>query len=156
MRCRVPNTWIYIGEIGHKKDRYPGEHAPLISRELWQQVQQQLRSRAVRQGEGRKTEATQSPLAGKLFDESGEPLYVQGAAKGQRRYRYYVSRRLGRGESKDAEQAWRISAPEIEQTISAAAREILSDRAAIALALEESGTDPNRLKTVFESARVGI
>jgi hypothetical protein len=28
------------------------------------------------------------PLAGKLFDESGEPLYVQGAAKGQRRYRY--------------------------------------------------------------------
>ena len=51
----------------------------------------------LREGEGRKTEAPRSPLAGKLFDENGEPLYVQGAAKGQRRYRYYVSRKLVRG-----------------------------------------------------------
>ncbi|MDO8434046.1 MAG: recombinase family protein [Candidatus Binatus sp.] len=145
---------IYVGEIRHRTERHPGQHDAIVSRELWERVQQQLRSRAVRQGEGRKTEATLSPLAGKLFDESGEPLYVQGAAKGQRRYRYYVSRRLVRGESQDAEQAWRISAPEIEQTISAAAREILSDRAAIALALEESGTDPNQLKPVLESAQV--
>jgi hypothetical protein len=42
----------------------------------------------VRSGEGRKTEAPHSRLAGKLFDESGELLYVQGAAKSQRRYRY--------------------------------------------------------------------
>ena len=147
---------IYLGEIRHRNERHPGQHDALVSRELWERVRQQLGSRAARRGEGRKTEATRSPLAGKLFDESGEPLYVQGAAKGQRRYRYYVSRRLVRGESKDSEQAWRISAPEIEQTISAAAREILSDRAAIALALEESGTDPNRLKPVLESAQVWI
>jgi len=37
-----------------------------------------------------KLKAPSSPLAGKLFDEGGEPLHVQGAAKGQRRYRYYV------------------------------------------------------------------
>ena len=147
---------IYVGEIRHRNERHPGQHEAIVSRDLWERVQQQLRSRAVRQGEGRKTQAPQSPLAGKLFDESGEPLYVQGAAKGQRRYRYYVSRRLVRGESKDAEQAWRISAPEIEQTISAAAQEILSNRAAIALALEESGADPNRLRPVLESARVWI
>ena len=147
---------IYVGEIRHRNERHPGQHEAIVSRELFERVRQQLRSRAVRQGEGRKTEAPRSPLAGKLFDESGEPLYVQGAAKGQRRYRYYISRRLVRGESRDAEQAWRISAPEIEQTISAAAKEILSDRAAIALALEESGTDPNRLKMVFESARAWI
>jgi len=147
---------IYVGEIRHKNERHPGQHDAIVSRGLWERVQQQLRSRAVRQGEGRKTEAPRSPLAGKLFDESGEPLYVQGAAKAQRRYRYYVSRRLVRGESKDAERAWRISAPEIEQTISAAAREILGDRAAIATALEESGTDPDRLKPVLESAQAWI
>jgi site-specific DNA recombinase len=129
---------IYVGEIRHRNERHIGQHEAIVNRDLWERVQQQLRSRAVRQGEGGKTEAPRSPLAGKLFDESGEPLYVQGAAKGQRRYRYYVSRRLVRGESRDAEQAWRISALEIEQTISAAVREILSDRAAIALALEES------------------
>ena len=147
---------IYVGEIRHRKERHPGQHEAVVSRELWERVQLQLRSRAARRGEGRKTEAPRSPLAGKLFDESGEPLYVQGAAKGQHRYRYYVSRRLVRGESQDAERAWRISAPEIEQTISAAAREILSDRAAIAIALEESGTDPDRLKPVLESAQVWI
>ncbi|HLM79742.1 MAG TPA: recombinase family protein [Terriglobales bacterium] len=147
---------IYVGEIRHRNERHPGQHEAIVSRELWERVRQQLGSRAVRQGEGRKTEATRSPLAGKLFDESGEPLYVQGAAKGQRRYRYYVSRRLVRGESKDPEHAWRISAPEIEQTISAAAQEILGDRAAIAIALEESGTDPDRLKPVLESAQVWI
>ncbi len=147
---------IYVGEIRHRNERHPGQHDAIVSRELWERVQQQLRSRAVRQGEGRKTEAPRSPLAGKLFDESGEPLYVQGAAKGRRRYRYYVSRRLVRGESKDPEHAWRISAPEIEQTISAAAGEILGDRAAIALALEESGTDPNRLKPFLESAQAWI
>ena len=147
---------IYVGEIRHRNERHPGQHEAIVGRELWERVQERLGSRAVRRGEGRKTEAPRSPLAGKLFDESDEPLYVQGAAKGQRRYRYYVSRRLVRGESKDSEQAWRISAPEIEQTISAAAREILSDRAAIALALEESGTDPNRLKPVLESAQMWI
>ena len=89
---------IYVGEIRHRNERHPGQHDAIVSRDLWERVQQQLRSRAVRQGEGRKTEAPRSPLAGKLFDESGEPLYVQGAAKGQRRYRYYVSRRLVRGE----------------------------------------------------------
>jgi len=147
---------IYVGEIRHRNERHPGQHEAVVSRELWERVQQQLSSRAARRGEGRKTEAPRSPLAGKLFDESGEPLYVQGAAKGQRRYRYYVSRRLVRGESKDPEHAWRISAPEIEQTISAAAREILGNRAAIALALEESGTDPNRLKPFLESAQAWI
>ena len=98
----------------------------------------------MRSGEGRKTEALGSPLSGKLFDESGEPLYVQGAAKGQRRYRYYVSRTLVRGTSEGTEQGWRISAPEIEQRVAAAAQALLGDRPAIALTLEESGVDPNR------------
>jgi site-specific DNA recombinase len=126
---------IYLGEIRHKHDRHPGQHEPLVSPELWERVQQQLRNRAARHGEGRKTEAVQSPLAGKLFDESGEPLYVQGAAKGARRYRYYVSKSLVKGESQEAGQEWRLGAPEIERTISAAAQAMLADRAAILLAL---------------------
>src|ERR1700730_10563709 len=98
--------------------------------------QQRLRDQGVRSGEGRKTEALGSPLSGKLFDESGEPLYVQGAAKGQRRYRYYVSRALVRGDSEGTEQGWRISAPEIEQRVAAPAQAVLGDRLAIALALD--------------------
>jgi DNA invertase Pin-like site-specific DNA recombinase len=81
---------IYIGEIRHRKESHPGQHEAIVSRELWERVQQRLRERKVRSGEGRKTAASNSPLAGKLFDENGEPLYVQGAAKGPRRYCYYA------------------------------------------------------------------
>ena len=71
----------------------------------------------------------------------------------QRRYRYYVSRTCN---SEDTEQGWRISAPEIEQRVSAAARAVLGDRPAIALALEASGVDPNRLPSVLKSAHAWI
>ncbi|MHB8380759.1 MAG: recombinase family protein [Candidatus Binataceae bacterium] len=147
---------IYLGEIRHKHDRHAGQHEALISPELWERVQQQLRNRAARHGEGRKTEAVQSPLAGKLFDESSEPLYVQGAAKGERRYRYYVSKSVVKGESQEAEHGWRLAAPEIERTISTAAQAMLADRAAIALALEESGGESNRLVSALKSAAAWI
>jgi len=111
-------------------------------------VQAKLCDHAVRDGEGRKTAAMRSPLAGKLFDANGEPLYVQGAVKGQRRYRYYVSKRLVRGESQEPEQQWRLSAAEIERAVSAGARTMLGDRAAIALVLEESGIDSSHLVPV--------
>jgi len=120
---------------------------------MWEQVQQRLRSRAVRSGDGRKTEAARSPLAGKLFDEQGEPLYVQGAAKGQRRYRYYVSKGLVRGESVSADGGWRLSATAIEQPVSVAAQKMLADESAISLALEESAIDASRLPIVLKSCR---
>jgi DNA invertase Pin-like site-specific DNA recombinase len=150
--CLLSNP-IYVGEIRHKHERHLGQHEAIVDRELWERVQQQLRSRAARRGQGRNTEAVRSPLAGKLFDENGKPLYVQGAAKGKRRYRYYVSRGLVRGEVKDAQHGWRISAPEIERAVAAAAQAILCDRGAIAQALEESGIDMQRLRSVLESAQ---
>jgi len=64
---------------------------------------------------------------GKIFDEKGEPLFVQGAAKGQQRYRYYVSKALVKGDFDNAENGWRLPAAEIERIVSAAAIEMLSD-----------------------------
>jgi hypothetical protein len=123
-----------------------------VSRELWDRVQERLHSQAARKGEGRKTEAPRSPLAGKLFDEEGEGLYVQGTSNDGRRYRYYVSKGLVTGESRDAGKAWRLSAPEIERVVCEAARNLLSDHGAIAQALEESGIDGHGLRPVLESA----
>ena len=78
---------------------------------------------------------------------------MQGAAKGHRRYRYYVSRKLVRSGPEDAEHGWRLSAPEVERSVSAAARQILADRDAIAQAVEESGSDAHRLPAVLKSAQ---
>ena len=147
---------IYVGDIPHKKERYPGQHEALISRELWDQVQLQLCSKTRRQHQSCQTDAPQSPLTGKLFDESGEPLYVQGAAKRKRRYRYYVSKCLVRGDTDTPERGWRISAPEIEQTVTAAAVAMLADESAVTLALEQSGTNSDRLSGALKSSRVGL
>jgi hypothetical protein len=82
-----------------------------------------------------------SPLAGKLFDADGQPLYVQRASKGRRRYRYYVSKCLVNGSAGDNGKGSRVSAPEIERTIAIAARHILSDCAGLLEAIENSGID---------------
>jgi DNA invertase Pin-like site-specific DNA recombinase len=84
---------IYIGEIRHKQERHPGQHQAILSRELWERVQQRLQGNAARV-RGNTNRSIASPLAGKLFDADGQPLYVQGATKARRRYRYYVSKGL--------------------------------------------------------------
>ena len=147
---------VYVGEIRHKSERHAGQHEALISRDLWDRVQAQLSSKARRQFENRETKATSSPLTGKLFDESGEPLYVQGAAKGQRRYRYYVSKALVKRGSDGAEKGWRLSAPEIEQIVSSAAVEMLSDEPAISRATEESDVDLDLLPSILKSSQMWI
>jgi site-specific DNA recombinase len=143
---------IYVGEIRHKRDRHPGQHAATISRELWDRVQERLKNQSARTDEPGKTAALPSPLAGKLYDASGEPLYVQGAAKGQRRYRYYVSKRLVKGEPQDADQGWRISAPEIERIVTGGVSMMLRERRDIAVALEESRLETIPLKSALKSA----
>ena len=128
---------IHIGEIRHKQERYPGQHEAIVPRELWEEVQQRLRTNAAR-GRQSATSAIASPLAGKIFDADGEPLYAQGAVKAGRRYRYYVSRRLVNGSAREDRKGWRLAAPELERAVAIAAQQILSDRAGMLGVLERS------------------
>jgi len=141
---------IYIGEIRHKQERHPGQHEAILARELWERVQQRLNGNAAR-GRGSSNKSIASPLAGKLFDADGQPLYVQGATKARRRYRYYVSKRLVNGSASDNGKGWRLSAPEIERATTIAARHMLSDRAGLLEALEKSGIDSPDVRATLES-----
>ena len=96
---------IYVGEIRHKQERYSGQHEAIRPRELWEKVQERLHQNAAR-GRGSSNRSIASPLAGKLFDSDGQPLYVQGATKGRRRYRYYVSKSLVDGSGRDKGSGW--------------------------------------------------
>ena len=140
---------IYVGEVRHRKERHPGQHPPILERSFWEKAQHRLRDRAAR---GQKTKAPMSPLAGKLFDENGQPLYAQGAAKGNRRYRYFVSRELVRGSAGHAESGWRIPAPEMERVVVAAAKAFLDDRAAVLAALQESEIEIPDVREVLKLA----
>src|ERR1700739_1013359 len=64
---------IYIGEVRHREERHPGQHPPILQRAFWERTQRKLRDRAARAVKSR-TKAVPSPLAGKLFDENGQPL----------------------------------------------------------------------------------
>jgi DNA invertase Pin-like site-specific DNA recombinase len=142
----------YIGEIRHKHDRHPGQHEALMERALWERVHERLHDQAARRGGQRLRHAAPSPLAGKLFDERGEPLYVQGTAKGARHYRYYVSRELVHGSKEHAERGWRLPAAELERAVRAVAEHLLADRAALAEAAEVAGLDASRLPAIFTAA----
>jgi site-specific DNA recombinase len=72
--------------------------------------------------------------------------------KGERRYRYYVSRNLIKGISDSGQGGWRLPAPEIERTVAAAACTILGDEAAIANAALAIGLAEHRLPSLFSLA----
>ena len=49
---RVLNNPLYVGEVTHKGERYPGEHEPIVTRRLWDQahsiLERNCRTRGVR------------------------------------------------------------------------------------------------------------
>ena len=99
---------IYVGEIRHKNLRHPGQHEALLDRDLWERTQQQRLERRV-SNKTKPTMVETSPLTGRLFDEHGEGLTPSHARKGERRYRYYVSRNLITGTVNPARHGWRFA-----------------------------------------------
>ena len=88
---------IYRGEIVHRDQFYPGEHAPIIDEDLWQQVQTILGANRVDRGAGKGSRHL-SLLAGLIYDAHGEPMTPSHAVKKSVRYRYYVSKSLLTGD----------------------------------------------------------
>jgi site-specific DNA recombinase len=86
---------IYIGEIVHRDQSYPGQHRAIVSRKLWDQVTARLleNNQAHRKG---KSHATPSLLSGKLFDSNGVRFTPTHALKNSKRYRYYTSQTVVR------------------------------------------------------------
>jgi site-specific DNA recombinase len=141
---------IYRGEIRHKSVAYPGQHEAIIERATWLRVQEMLSQKAAHP-RGRTVRKSPGLLMGKLFDESGEPLYSCWAKKGQRRYRYLVSKRLVRGNTKPDDRGWRLPAERMERAVVAGIRQIVSDRGALASTLKALGFAAAELKRAIET-----
>jgi site-specific DNA recombinase len=141
---------IYLGEIRHRKVRHPGHHPAIVDRAVWDKVQERLLTQAAHHRIDRG--AVSSPLAGRLFDESGEPLYACGANKRTRRYRYYVSRKVILGSSEKTRTGWRLPALEIERAVASASRQMLGDQPAIAVTLQDAGVPIGDLRSALDAA----
>ena len=86
----------YRGEATHKGKAYPGEHAAIVDKQLWDAVQAVLAQNRVARATGVNTKEP-SLLTGVLFDETGERLTPTWSVKKGTRYRYYVSTSLVTG-----------------------------------------------------------
>jgi site-specific DNA recombinase len=127
---------IYIGEIAHKGQLYPGQHRALIDTDTWTAVRDQLATNA--RDHRRKAHATEpSLLAGVLVDARGERLTPSHAVKKGQRYRYYVSGALITQERTDRAQDWRLPAQEIEDAVIRVLADALTSPAML---LERFGT----------------
>ena len=142
---------IYVGEIRHKGVCHAGQHASIVDRAIWDKVAQLLREHSTSAGV-RNSSTKSCVLMGKLFDESGEGLTPSHAVKGDRRYRYYVSRSLMKGPAARVDGGWRLPAAEIERSIAAAARSILDDQRTVVSAIEEAGLDSSRIGAILKLA----
>jgi DNA invertase Pin-like site-specific DNA recombinase len=120
---KILNLRTYVGEVAHRGNVYPGEHAAIVSRALWDQVRAilQVSPRARAQAN-----RPQSPalLKGLLFGTDGRALSPAHSRKRGRLYRYYVAQRALKGEADDAI-VRRVSAGEIEAVVMTQLRALL-------------------------------
>lgn len=115
---------IYLAQIVHKGMVHEGQHMAIVDLSLFQRVQASLDEKVQGQRSSAAQRAARAPLAGKLFDATGEPMSpTTSRGKSGRSYRYYVSAPLQqgmRGGGKDIVQ--RLPATVIEREVGEAIR----------------------------------
>jgi DNA invertase Pin-like site-specific DNA recombinase len=138
---------IYVGMIRHRGELHPGEHEPLIARELWDEVQRQLSTNAVARRSGRRT-TNSSLLACRIFTSDGRRLTPSHTVKGTRRYRYYAT--TGNSSSNPA---IRLPAPALEALVADAVFARLGDPHAVLDWLRPHTEGISNLEATLEQAK---
>jgi site-specific DNA recombinase len=135
---------IYRGKIVHKENSYPGEHQAIVDRALWGEVQQKLAANRIDRTIG--TGSSQpSPLAGLIYDDTGERMTPSHANKKGTRYRYYVSQGLVKGRRHNAPRGRRVPAGDLEVLVEDRLRRFLTNKTELFGMLEPLVADPNDL-----------
>src|SRR6201994_4477468 len=117
---KILSNPIYLGRLTHKGQVHHGLHDPIVDQETWDRVQLLLAEHAQRTGGN--SQNSGALLAGKLFDDRGNRMSPSHAAKGGRRWRYYVSQAVLQGRKHEAGSVARVPALEIEARVAEAAR----------------------------------
>lgn len=119
---------LYIGEVSHKGTAYPGEHDPIIDRQIWYDVQKLIEANRV---ERKTASRAQQPslLAGLIGDGLGRRMSPSHAVKGSLRYRYYITHQSDVSENDPA--PWRVPSHDLEKIVISRLCAWLNNRSAI-------------------------
>ncbi len=124
---KILSNPVYIGQIVHKDEVFPGNQPALINPEIWHAVQERLATN-LQSYRNRKNAMNPSLLAGLVFDANGCHFTPTHSKKGKRRYCYYVSNKLHQGAAEDLD-GFRIPAQELEGTVLQGLKSFLTDDA---------------------------
>ncbi len=131
---------LYRGEIRHRDRSFPGQHEPIIAKELWEQVQARLAANKEDRRNGKQA-SSPSLLAGLVFDDRGNRLTPSHAVRHGKRYRYYISQALIQHRHASAGSVKRIPAHDLEDLVIRRLELFLRAAPDILSALSESGDD---------------
>ena len=112
---KLLNNRIYIGDAVHKGTPYPGEHKPIITRDLWDKVRATLQG-SPRMRAGSTRAATPALLKGLLFGPTGSAMSPTHTRRGDKLYRYYISQSVVKRGADDCPVS-RVPAAEIETAV---------------------------------------
>ncbi|MBS0472432.1 MAG: recombinase family protein [Proteobacteria bacterium] len=140
---------IYLGEIVHQGQSYPGEHEPILDRDLFESVQN-LRARNLVQHRAKQA-ASNALLLGRFFDDAGNVMSPTHSRKQGLRYRYYSSRALMEGRKSEAGTITRVSAEDIETRVIEALATARGSRAG-----QDTGVEEGRAMIQTMVARVVV
>jgi site-specific DNA recombinase len=147
---------FYIGDVVYHGETNPGEHEPILDRDLFDAVQARLEEQRVERKI--KTSNSTSILIGLLFDDRGNPMTPSHSNKKGVRYRYYISRAIVECRKDQAGAIARVPAPDIEELVGTAVREKLepdasaSDRDLIRAKVERIIIHPNSIEITLRQA----
>jgi site-specific DNA recombinase len=117
---------IYVGRLRHKGQIHDGLHSAIIDLETWDRVQRRLAEQTQTRADPHRN--VECFLAGKLFDDRGNRMGPSHAAKGGRRWRYYISRAILKGRRSDAGSITRVPAAQIEKQVFDAIQSVIASK----------------------------
>jgi DNA invertase Pin-like site-specific DNA recombinase len=143
---------LYIGEIRHRDRWYPGEHAAIVPRDLWERVQNQLDSNLqVRRNQLEKRSS--SLLTGLIKDREGNRFTPSFTVKRGKRYRYYVSQVSLSQSAERVSGPTRLPAHEVECRVTERLCAFLKSDAELFDALSSPRESPARIQSLMAAAK---
>jgi DNA invertase Pin-like site-specific DNA recombinase len=143
---------LYIGQIRHRDQWYPGEHKGIVPQDLWDKVQAKLSSN-LKTRRQRVREQGSSLLTGLVEDAEGNRYTPSFTIKRGRRYRYYVSQAAIKKPGSEHNGQTRLPAHELESRVTEKVLGFLKSDSSVFDGLAGSDDSPASAKNLVTAAK---